>query len=306
VCTQEASGTRMAFTRNVAADNGNQVAVTLGVAQPLIFASGASGVTALAYHGTRKGLKNVDLQSLSSSELRLPGEASLYAHMLFMLFSWGLLLPWGVAIANRTRTVKGAPKGAWFHVHKNMQYVGWFFQIIGFVCAIVYIEELQGVHFTMTPFKDGDGSNPHTYIGLVVVILGTLQPLNAFFRPHNPAPGEPKPTSRFLWEILHKGSGYSAIVLGAVNIVLGILLVQAKSYDNAVIGVSAAFAALGLIPVIIFVLVSFVNPQNCCSRMITKTACTPAADRSQSTKHAADIENNDQVTVNNPARQIST
>ena len=50
------------------------------------------------------------------------------------------------------------------------------------------------------------------------MVIGILQPFNAFFRPHATAAGEVKTTTRRLWEILHKGGGYTAIFLGILNI----------------------------------------------------------------------------------------
>lgn len=38
--------------------------------------------------------------------------------------SWGMLLPWGVAIANRTKNVTNAAPGGWFKWHKKLQIIG--------------------------------------------------------------------------------------------------------------------------------------------------------------------------------------
>lgn len=51
-----------------------------------------------------------------------------------------------------------------------------------------------------------------------------MQPLNAFLPPHNPEEGETKTRLRFAWEILHKASGYTAVILGACTIILGTFL----------------------------------------------------------------------------------
>lgn len=45
---------------------------------------------------------------------------------------------------------------------------------------------------------------PPQIMGLVVMILGWLQPLNAFIRPHPAAKNEEKPKKRLVWEIVHK------------------------------------------------------------------------------------------------------
>jgi hypothetical protein len=59
-------------------------------------------------------------------------------------------------------------------------------------------------------------------MGWFVMVLGVLQPLNAFFRPPATKHGETKEKKRFMWEILHKGSGYCAVLLALVTVYLGI------------------------------------------------------------------------------------
>ena len=64
------------------------------------------------------------------------------------------------------------------------------------------------------------------------MILGVAQPINAFFRCHPNGEGGrlvkcgcTGRRARVLWEILHKNAGRCALVLGAVNIVLGLGIV---------------------------------------------------------------------------------
>jgi uncharacterized protein YjeT (DUF2065 family) len=64
---------------------------------------------------------------------------------------------------------------------------------------------------------------------MVVMTLGILQPINAFFRPHPAEEGKPVPPWRRTWELMHKGSGYAATCLGLVAIVLGTTLVATKT-----------------------------------------------------------------------------
>ena len=56
---------------------------------------------------------------------------------------------------------------------------------------------------------------------MTVMILGLLQPLNAFLRPHAPEGEETKSNARFAWEILHKSTGWLAVLLAVPTIVLG-------------------------------------------------------------------------------------
>ena len=50
--------------------------------------------------------------------------ASLACRRFFQAMSWGMLLPWGVAIANRTKNVTNAAPGGWFKWHKKLQIIG--------------------------------------------------------------------------------------------------------------------------------------------------------------------------------------
>jgi hypothetical protein len=173
---------------------------------------------------------------------RLRGEFPLFLHFLLMLCSWGTLLPWGVAIASRTR---GVADPAWFVSHRRLQVTGWALQLLGFCCAVWYCQ-VYSTHF----------ASSHTRIGLAVVILGTLQPLNAYFRPH-PLPqsedsllrraikGEPNARKRLVFECLHKGGGWTAVSLGMLNVVIGVGLIHLKGYDGTTVGVALTGACLG-------------------------------------------------------------
>ena len=71
----------------------------------------------------------------------------------------------------------------------------------------------------------------HVWIGLVVVILGTLNPIVAYFRPH-PVEGEPKTTGRKMFELFHKYIiGWNAVVFGLVNILLAFLFLNNGEYS---------------------------------------------------------------------------
>jgi len=131
-------------------------------------------------------------------------------HAIFMALGWGVLLPGGMLIARFGKT--RFPEGQWFAIHKKMQIAGLFLAFIGIILAFSY----------------GSGTKyAHMSIGIIVMILGFSQPLNAFFRPHPPK-DEPKSQARIYWEYLHKGSGYMSIFLGLVNICVGIYVVTRR------------------------------------------------------------------------------
>lgn len=53
-------------------------------------------------------------------------------------------------------------------------------------------------------------------------LLGLLQPLNAALRPHKAAPGQVVTAERVAWEWLHKGVGYTVLLLGVGAVATGL------------------------------------------------------------------------------------
>lgn len=139
------------------------------------------------------------------------------AHGSLMLLSWGFLLPTGVVCA---RYLKHRPGGFWFKIHKPLQIAGLVIAICGWSIALS--------QFDVFATKQGTGFI-HGVVGMLVMTLGILQPINAFFRPHPAEEGKPVSPWRHTWELLHKGSGYTAVLLGLVAILLGTTLVATKT-----------------------------------------------------------------------------
>jgi hypothetical protein len=95
-----------------------------------------------------------------------------------MFIAWGVFLPLGIFIARFTKTMKpGAKVPVWFQYHRVIQTVGLCVAIIGFIMALTMVD---GDHFM----------RPHQRLGLAVMIMGLLQPMNALIRPH------PQPRTR--------------------------------------------------------------------------------------------------------------
>lgn len=136
------------------------------------------------------------------------------AHGSMMLLGWGILLPTGVMIAKTMRH----RNPLWYKMHSVIQTVGLLLTIAGFIVALSSFDVFiagGGGHFL---------SVLHGGIGIVVMIVAILQPLNAVLRPHVPEEGEEKSAKRKNWERLHKGAGYGAVALGLINIILGAML----------------------------------------------------------------------------------
>ncbi|KAK3711397.1 hypothetical protein QZH41_013506, partial [Actinostola sp. cb2023] len=127
-------------------------------------------------------------------------------HGIFMFIGWGVLLQLGAFIARYFRH----KDPWWFKMHRGLQVSGLLFAIAGFVCAVMSVP--------FDHFKFAHGA-----IGLDVMIVGLLQPLNGFFRPHR-FPDGSRSTKRIIWEWYHKLAGRFALVLALINICLGLFL----------------------------------------------------------------------------------
>jgi hypothetical protein len=156
----------------------------------------------------------------------------LKAHAVLMTLSWGILLPFGVLIAMTCRDVP--PKGWWFKMHRVIQSTGLLVAIMAFIIVIQMVQKKN---------PDGHYTGPHEahmVTGLVVMIIGILQPLNAFIRPHATpdrhdssgrfvGAGE-KTMGRAMWEFVHKGLGRFAVVVGPLNVWGGLQIIDKASF----------------------------------------------------------------------------
>jgi len=155
----------------------------------------------------------VDSNTANSQKQRRNKLMKMYlAHGSLMLVGWGLLLPAGAIIA---RFFKHRPHGLWFQLHRSIQMVGLLVTIIAWIIALTQFNVFGDT---------GLNSYRHGVLGMVVMILGILQPVNAIFRPRLPtAATGSKTTARIVWEYYHKGSGWLAVILAIPTIALGTL-----------------------------------------------------------------------------------
>ena len=112
------------------------------------------------------------------------------AHGTLMILGWGFLLPSGVIMANLAKHMKNA---FWFKYHRANQVLGLCVAFVGWVLALHEFDV----------FSSGTKNVPffHGTLGIVIMSIGLLQPVYAFFRPHK-HDGQPKSKSRYYWEIL--------------------------------------------------------------------------------------------------------
>eukprot|EP00929_Paragymnodinium_shiwhaense_P107276 TRINITY_DN73364_c0_g1_i1.p1 TRINITY_DN73364_c0_g1~~TRINITY_DN73364_c0_g1_i1.p1 ORF type:complete len:387 (-),score=19.09 TRINITY_DN73364_c0_g1_i1:275-1435(-) len=168
-------------------------------------------------------------------------DALLYIHVVCMCLSWGCLLPLGVICAHFLRKYdqKIRNKPFWFQSHRICPSLGVLLQTIGFIAILIR--------------KRTGPSSAHEIIGVIVVFFGLWQPFNAILRNlsavGHPGPAGERTRLRVVWEGVHKGGGYSAIILGLVNILLGLrqasnLLLHDFFQTAAAVHVAAAWATL--------------------------------------------------------------
>ena len=154
-----------------------------------------------------------------------------------MIISWGLMLPSGVISA---RFLKHRKDALWFKIHSKLQPFGLLIAIIGWGIALARFDV----------FSNGPKlSLMHGSLGMLTMVLGIMQPINAFFRPHV-AKDHPKTFNRLCWEYLHKGSGYTAICTGMITVSLGCLL--ASSVNLPGLGIAWACVVVGLVSFILW------------------------------------------------------
>lgn len=166
-------------------------------------------------------------------------------HGSLMMTGWGLVLPAGVLVAHFYRY--NDPQ--WFILHRAFQLFGVLLTLCGFIVAVTQFDVFA------------PGYNPtakiHGSLGIFVMCCGLLQPINAFLRPHKlkETPGaETRPvklTRRKQWEILHKGLGWSAIVVAVPTIIIGTQL--AGSMSDAFVITYIAFVVL-LLALVYFII----------------------------------------------------
>lgn len=86
-------------------------------------------------------------------------------------------------------------------------------QRIGNVCSVL------GIMFAF--LGQGDPNFTHGIIGILILCLAVIQGLSGEFRPHH---GD---KYRWLFELFHKNNGRILLMLGLINISLGVFLIVA-------------------------------------------------------------------------------
>ena len=154
-------------------------------------------------------------------------------HGALMLWSWGVFLPGGVAMATWGRGTLNGP--LWFFAHRSLGYAGVLLAAAGTLVA-------------RAVSSGNERAALHRLIGYATTLLGLAQPIIAYYRPEPKteeekalkAKGQWKPRSQ--WFALHKYLGWLCIALGLYNIRQGLGMWDPDS------ALSSAYAA-GLVAI---------------------------------------------------------
>jgi len=160
------------------------------------------------------------------------------AHGSLMLIGWGLILPSGVVVA---RFFKHRPDGLWFKIHRYLQPLGLLLTLLGWILALVNFDV----------FAQTDIRFIHGLVGSIVMVLGLLQPLNAWLRPHLPSNEEEEKTrKRILWEHYHRCAGWSCVFLSVFVIIIGTTMLPQPS-DQTAFQITYGVGCIGVLIVLL-------------------------------------------------------
>ncbi|KAI3737975.1 hypothetical protein L2E82_27993 [Cichorium intybus] len=155
-------------------------------------------------------------------------------HGFMMFLAWGMFLPGGVLAARYLKDVNG---DIWFKVHVYSQCSGLTITFLGLLFAVA---ELRGLHF----------HSVHVKFGIVTLILGCIQPINAYFRPKQAPAGEEPLRQRVVWEYVHAYAGRFAVLVGVGAIFSGLKHLGDRYHDENIKGLMFALVIWILVGVV--------------------------------------------------------
>jgi hypothetical protein len=218
---------KLFFMRSLATNATNGLAINAMESMNFIWAVGSS--TGFDIHASEDSVSlNLNAAALASGE-----DSLVLGHGALMFLSWGFTFMIGSIIPRYFRNVKSSffardsnSPALWFRLHQAFQTIGFILQIIAFALIVSFVNKSGDEHF--------DGS--HGTLGLIIFIASFIQPIGAACRPKAPGDGEQKTESRKFWELLHHWIGRLLIILGIINIFLGIKQLTYASDKNTFYG----------------------------------------------------------------------
>lgn len=136
------------------------------------------------------------------------------------IVGWGILLPVGAIIARYCRLWDPT----WFYLHVTFQVLGFILIVAGLILGTNLYGRLKGL----------SGISRHRALGIFIFVLACLQILAIVLRPKKDA------KLRRYWNWYHSWVGRIALLLAAVNILVGIHVAHEKRSVTVGYGVIAA------------------------------------------------------------------
>jgi len=151
-----------------------------------------------------QGSRAIDLSQCGSGGELSTTENNWKAHGIMMFVAWGVLMPLAI-----TASLLRAKK--WIRFHIVMNILAYITAIASIIVAIITTDDDKSQHF----------NGNHQIVGLVFVLLATLQVIGGLARP-NVHEGTEKTRKRRYWEMIHKSSGYVMFIFSALVLLSGL------------------------------------------------------------------------------------
>ncbi|XP_066922681.1 uncharacterized protein [Clytia hemisphaerica] len=189
------------------------------------FGKSASG-NSISYHDpgnyaqSKRAFKLTEASAIEATSGRTLAKKEI-AHGILMIVSWVIFATIGIFMARymkqATKDQKINGKQAWFPIHQMFMLLCVICFLIGFI--LIFVEKAGWV----------ESAGTHGQLGLVVVILGLIQPLMAMVR------CAPDSEKRFIFNWFHRTFGMSAWIIGGVCIIFAFDKILQESYTEMLV-----------------------------------------------------------------------
>lgn len=227
--TQENEQTVLTFKKKLKEDGEKEILAT--GTNSFLWAVGSTNTLG---HHKQRGVFHLDLSNCESiTQEAVPAAAqsaavsntvkynmkAFIAHGMLAAFAWSVAAPFAVSTAWFRRLV---PTG-WIYMHVLANVSCFFLTLVAFIVAVAATSvHPEADHFTKT----------HHVVGLVIMILVTLQVMGGFMRPpiEKVNVGNPESMSIFsttprrIWHLTHRGNGLLLLILSVFQIRSGLIL----------------------------------------------------------------------------------
>mmetsp|Transcript_6087 Transcript_6087/g.8496 ORF Transcript_6087/g.8496 Transcript_6087/m.8496 type:complete len:582 (+) Transcript_6087:109-1854(+) len=199
--SKQGGKTHIKWLRSLTSPNSNDISIT-NKEIPVVYGYHPTkpGPSISEHNRNTKGTAKVNFYTGSFSLKN--NNAIEEAHGFLMFFAWSVFIPVTSFIARYLKKFKW-----WFNVHRIVNSGAMVIGLVAFILALVFCTS----HF----------DTPHKIIGLVVTILGILQPILGVVADKMFDPNREK--TPIFPDKIHWLFGWSSLILGLVNVFLGLV-----------------------------------------------------------------------------------